>query len=94
MPLSVIAIGLSLLGGLGGLAVAATFLLFPASTRSRLVPWLVSYAVGVMLGVTLLAILPQAIESLPPVQEGSDRLPPPVAPPLALARPVTPAPCG
>ena len=68
MPLSVIAIGLSLLGGLGGLAVAATFLLFPASTRKQLVPWLVSYAVGVMLGVTLLAILPQAVETLPPVQ--------------------------
>lgn len=68
MPLFVVAIGLSLLGGLGGLAVASAFLLFPKSTRSQLVPWLVSYAVGVMLGVTLLAILPQAIESLPPVQ--------------------------
>lgn len=68
MPLFVVAIGLSLLGGLGGLAVAATFLLFPASTRNQLVPWLVSYAVGVMLGVTLLAILPEAVETLPPVQ--------------------------
>ncbi|MGE0392319.1 MAG: ZIP family metal transporter [Vicinamibacterales bacterium] len=68
MPLSVIAIGLSLLGGLGGLAVAGLFLLFPSSQRTRFVPWLVSYAVGVMLGVTLLAILPQAVELLPPVQ--------------------------
>ena len=66
MPVSVIAIALSLVGGLGGLAIAATFLFIPASTRSQLVPWLVSYAVGVMLGVTLLASLPHAGETLPP----------------------------
>lgn len=67
MPLSVIAIALSLLSGLGGLAVAAALLLFPKSTRSQLVPWLVCYAVGAMLGVTLLAILPLALDSLPSV---------------------------
>ena len=40
-----IALGLSLLGGLGGLLVASGVLLINDSTRARLVPWLVSYAV-------------------------------------------------
>ena len=61
-----IALGLSLLGGLGGLLVASGVLLFTESARVRLVPWLVSYAVGALLGVSLLAILPEALESLPP----------------------------
>jgi zinc and cadmium transporter len=61
-----IALGLSLLGGLGGLLVASGVLLFSDSARARLVPWLVSYAVGALLGVALLAILPEALESLPP----------------------------
>lgn len=60
-----IALGLSLIGGLGGLLVASSILLFPDSLRSRLVPWLVSYAVGAMLGAAMLDILPQALEQLP-----------------------------
>jgi zinc and cadmium transporter len=60
-----IAIGLSLLGGLGGLLVAAGLLLVPDGVRTRLVPWLVSYAVGALLGVAMLAILPEALEQLP-----------------------------
>ena len=63
-----IAVGLSLLGGLCGLLVASGVLLFAESTRAKLVPWLVSYAVGALLGVALLAILPEALESLPPAQ--------------------------
>ncbi|MGH9350404.1 MAG: ZIP family metal transporter [Vicinamibacterales bacterium] len=66
MPTFAIAIGLSLLGGLGGLFVASGVLLFTDSARARLVPWLVSYAVGALLGVSLLAILPEALEALPP----------------------------
>jgi zinc and cadmium transporter len=61
----VIALGLSLLGGLGGLLVASGVLLFNDSARARLVPWLVSYAVGALLGVSTLAILPSALEQLP-----------------------------
>jgi zinc and cadmium transporter len=60
-----IALGLSLLGGLGGLLVASGVLLVTDSTRARLVPWLVSYAVGALLGVSMLAILPEALEQLP-----------------------------
>jgi zinc and cadmium transporter len=59
-----IALGLSLLGSCGGLLVASSFFLFPASLRTRLVPWLVSYAVGALLGVALLALLPEALGEL------------------------------
>ncbi len=61
-----IALGLSLLAGVGGLLVASSILLFTDSTRSRLVPWLVSYAVGAMLGAAMLAVLPETMKTLPP----------------------------
>jgi zinc and cadmium transporter len=60
-----IALGLSMLGGLGGLVVASGILLFNDSARARLIPWLVSYAVGALLGVSLLALLPETLEALP-----------------------------
>jgi zinc and cadmium transporter len=63
--LSLIALGLSLLGGLGGLLVASGILLINDSRRAQLIPWLVSYAVGALLGVSMLAILPTALEELP-----------------------------
>jgi zinc and cadmium transporter len=66
VPLLATALGLSLLGSCGGLLVASTLLLFNDNLRTRLVPWLVSYAVGAMLGVALLALLPEALETLPP----------------------------
>ena len=66
MRLLAIALGLSLLGSCGGLLVASSFFLFPASIRTRLVPWLVSYAVGALLGVALLALLPEALAELAP----------------------------
>ena len=68
MPTLAIALGLSLLGGLGGFLVASGVLLFTDSARARLVPWLVSYAVGALLGVSLLAILPEALDALPPTR--------------------------
>jgi len=64
VPLAATAIGLSLLGGFGGLLVASSVLLFPSTVRDRLVPWLVSYAVGALLGVALLELLPQALARL------------------------------
>ncbi len=66
MPLLAIALGLSLLGSLGGLLVASLLLLFTDKIRTRLIPWLVSYAVGALLGVALLALLPEALETLSP----------------------------
>ena len=59
------AVGLSVVGSLGGLLLASTLLLFRDGARARLIPWLVSYAVGTLLGVALLAILPEALEQLP-----------------------------
>src|SRR4051794_39580785 len=48
--------------------VASSLLLFTHQARTRLVPWLVSYAVGALLGVALLALLPEALETLAPAQ--------------------------
>ena len=68
MSLLAIALGLSLLGSLGGLLVASSLLLFTDSVRTRLIPWLVSYAVGALLGVSMLRLLPTALETLPSTQ--------------------------
>ena len=67
MSTLLIALGLSLLGGLGGLLVASGVLLISDSTRAQLVPWLVSYAVGALLGVAMLGVLPEALDKLPPL---------------------------
>jgi zinc and cadmium transporter len=59
------AIALSVVGSLGGLLTASTFLLLGDSIRTKLVPAAISYAVGTLLGVALLALLPQALDSIP-----------------------------
>ncbi|HFE31857.1 MAG TPA: ZIP family metal transporter [Gammaproteobacteria bacterium] len=51
----------SLLGGVLSVLVAASFLLLPASVRSRLVPHLVSFAIGSLLGAAFLGLLPHAL---------------------------------
>ncbi|MBI2188837.1 MAG: ZIP family metal transporter [Acidobacteria bacterium] len=65
MSTFLIAIGLSLVGGLGGLLLASGVLLINDAARAKLVPWLVSYAVGALLGVSMLALLPATLEQLP-----------------------------
>ncbi len=60
-------VGLCLLGSFGGLLVASSLLLFNDNARRKLIPWLVSYAVGALLGVALLALLPEALGSAAPV---------------------------
>jgi zinc and cadmium transporter len=60
------AVGLSLIGSLGGLLLAAALLLFPEGARIKLIPWLVSYAVGALLAVALMALLPEALALKPP----------------------------
>lgn len=62
------AVGLSVAGSLGGLLCASLLLWLPIRHRTRVVPWLVSYAVGALLGVALLALLPEAIGLKPPIQ--------------------------
>jgi zinc and cadmium transporter len=58
------AVGLTLAGSLGGMLVASALLLFNDRLRVRIVPWLVSYAVGTLLGVALLVLLPEALAHL------------------------------
>jgi zinc and cadmium transporter len=60
------AVGLSVLGSFGGLLAASTFLLLGDGLRLKVVPWAISYAVGTLLGVSLLALLPQALQRLRP----------------------------
>jgi zinc and cadmium transporter len=60
-----VAAGLSVVGSVGGMITASAFLLLGDSLRVRLLPWLISYAVGTLLGVSLLALLPEALENLP-----------------------------
>jgi zinc and cadmium transporter len=61
-----IALGLSVVGSVGGLLVASVLLFFHQDARTRVVPWLVSYAVGTLLGAALLNLVPEALETLKP----------------------------
>jgi zinc and cadmium transporter len=60
------AVSLSVLGSFGGLLTASLFLLLGDGIRVRLVPWLISYAVGTLLGAALLALLPRALADINP----------------------------
>ena len=60
------ALGLSIVGSIGGLLVASILLLFGPKIRSQVVPSLVSYAVGTLLGAAALGLMPQALETLEP----------------------------
>jgi zinc and cadmium transporter len=60
-----ISVGLSILGSLGGIIVASSFLLLGETIRTRLVPWLISYAVGTLIGVALLGLVPESLVQLP-----------------------------
>jgi len=72
VPLLATVLALSVLGSCGGLLLASSLLLFTDRVRTRIVPWLVSYAVGALLGVALLALLPEALLALsPPVVFGT-----------------------
>ena len=51
----------SLLGGVLSVIAASVFLLFPEQWRNRLLPHLVSFAIGALLGAAFLALLPHAI---------------------------------
>ena len=65
MPLLLWIILFSLLGGVLSVIAAGTFLLFPERIRTRLLPHFVSFAIGSLLGVAFLALLPHAINANP-----------------------------
>lgn len=51
------------LGGALSVLAAGLFLLFPQAVRARLLPHLISFATGALLGAALLALLPHALTS-------------------------------
>jgi len=53
-------------GGMASALFAGLFLLIPEQTGLRLLPHFVSFATGALLGAALLALLPEAIESVGP----------------------------
>jgi zinc and cadmium transporter len=55
-------IGFSLLGSIGAIAGAGLLLAFPAATRKRLVPYLISFASGTLLSAALLCMIPAGIQ--------------------------------
>jgi zinc and cadmium transporter len=61
-----VTLALSVAGSVGGLLVAALLLAIHQDVRTRVVPWLVSYAVGTLLGASLLSLVPEALDSLRP----------------------------
>ncbi|MDH5217207.1 MAG: ZIP family metal transporter [Gammaproteobacteria bacterium] len=50
-----------LLGGILSVLAAATFLVLPERVRDRVLPHLVSFAIGALLGAAFLALLPHAV---------------------------------
>jgi len=60
-------IGFSLLGSLGAVAGAALMLLFPDGIRRTLVPCLISYATGTLLGAAFLGMIPAGLKQAPAV---------------------------
>ncbi|MEO1575134.1 MAG: ZIP family metal transporter [Pseudomonadota bacterium] len=56
-------VAFTLFGGVLSVLAASLFLMASASLRRRLVPHLVSFATGTLLGAALLGLLPHAIES-------------------------------
>jgi len=62
MSLLVWIILFSLLGGLLSVIAASTFLILPENFRSRLIPHLVSFAIGALLGAAFLALIPHSLE--------------------------------
>ncbi|MHB0937580.1 MAG: ZIP family metal transporter [Armatimonadota bacterium] len=56
----------SILGSVGAIGIAALFLFLPAPRRERATTWLISYAAGTLIGVTLLELLPTALERADP----------------------------
>jgi zinc and cadmium transporter len=56
----------SLLGSAGAIGGAALLLLFPDVIRKRLLPLLLSYATGTLLGAAFLGMLPKSIQQIEP----------------------------
>ncbi|MEN6587337.1 MAG: ZIP family metal transporter [Sulfuricella sp.] len=56
-----------LLGSVGAILGAALLLVFPDTLRQKLLPCLLSYATGTLLGAAFLGMLPKSLELAPPL---------------------------
>lgn len=65
LAISLTAVGLSALGSIVGVIMASTVLIVRRDLRTKLVPWLVSFAVGTLLGASLFNLVPEALETEP-----------------------------
>jgi len=59
-------ISFSLLGSLGAIVFAALFLAFPDRIQNKLLPGLISYATGALLGTAFIRLIPHSLENLDP----------------------------
>ncbi len=57
----------SILGSLGAIAGAALMLLFPKNARKSILPCLISYATGTLLGAAFLGMIPRALSQASPI---------------------------
>jgi zinc and cadmium transporter len=60
-------VGFSIIGSVGAVAGAALMLAFPGRVRRLVVPSLISYAAGTLLGAAFLAMLPASLAQAPPL---------------------------
>jgi zinc and cadmium transporter len=58
----------SVLGSVGAIIVAGLFLTFPDKIQNKLIPFMVSYATGTLLGSAFLGLIPEAMERLSPAK--------------------------
>ncbi len=65
----------STLGSIGAIGGAALLLLFPDSMRKRLLPCLLSYATGTLLGAAFLGMIPEAMEQAQRVNSLHEKIP-------------------
>lgn len=62
---AVLVFGFALAGSVGALCLAATFLVIPSRIRSTILPALIGYATGTLIGAAFLGLLPEAIARAP-----------------------------
>lgn len=63
----ILAVLFSLLGSVGAMGGAALLLAFPEAMRQRLLPCLLSYATGTLLGAAFLGMIPQGLKHAAPL---------------------------